>query len=127
MRTVDDWKILLRTVIRDAMRTREPHILSVARETLAAIDNAEARDGSLAPAGQSEVIAGAVEGIGAGEIARRVLRPDEVRGLVERELRERRDAAASYAALGRDQQADTLRRQGDVLETLLRADGDGPA
>lgn len=127
MRTVDDWKILLRAAIRDAMRAREPHTLSVVRETLAAIDNAEAKDGNLAPAGQSEVIAGAVEGIGAGEIARRALRPHQVKEIVEREVRERRDAAASYAALGRDQQAETLRRQADVLEALLRADGDGTA
>lgn len=124
MRTVDDWKILLRAAIRDAMRAREPHTLSVVRETLAAIDNAEAEDRNLAPAGHSEVIAGAVEGIGAGEIARRALGPHEAREIIERELRERRDAAASYAALGRDQQADTLRLQADVLEALLRADED---
>lgn len=38
--------------------------------------------------------------------------------ILERELRERRDAAASYAALGRHDEARALQQQVEVLETL---------
>ena len=124
MRTVDEWKSLLRAALRDAQRARDADSVSMLRETIAAIENAEAPDISVAgyllttPAGQSEVIAGAVDGAGAGEIARRVLSPEEVAGIIERELVERRAAADSYASLGRHDEADVLRLQADMLEAL---------
>ena len=124
MRTVEDWKLLLRSVLREALRTKNTSSLSVIRETLAAIDNAEAADIRHAPPAQSKVIAGAVDGIGAGDIARRELRPDEVRALVEREMQERRDSAASYASLGRQGEAAVLERQAEVLQSLLRTADD---
>ncbi len=73
MRTVDEWKTLLRTALRDAQRGRDGEAMAVLREALATIDNAEAPDVSHAPSGDTGPIAGAVQGLGAGEIARRVL------------------------------------------------------
>lgn len=121
MRTVNEWKTLLRAALRDAQRARESHAVAVLRETIAAIENAEAADITLAPSGQSDAIAGAVDGLGAGEILRRELSPQEVAAIIERELRERREAAATYTALGRGNEADALRRQVAVLESLTRA------
>jgi uncharacterized protein YqeY len=118
MRTVDEWKSLLRAALRDAQRARAAHSVSMLRETIAAIENAEAPDITAAPTGQSEVIAGAVDGAGAGEIPRRVLSPDGVAKIIERELVERRAAADSYASLGRHDEADVLRGQADMLEAL---------
>lgn len=118
MRTVDEWKTLLRAALRDAQRAREPHSVTMLRETIAAIENAEAPDISATPPAQSDVIAGAVDGVGAGEIARRVLSPEDVAVVIERELVERRAAADSYASLGRQDEADVLRRQADMLEAL---------
>jgi uncharacterized protein YqeY len=118
MRTANEWKTLLRVALRDAQRAREPHTVAVLRETIAAIENAEAADIKLAPPGQSKAIAGAVDGLGAGEVLRRELSPHEVAAIIEREVRERREAAASYASLGRSDEADALRRQVDVLESL---------
>ncbi len=127
MRTVDEWKALLRTALRDAQRARQPDAVSVLRDAIAAIDNAEAPDVAVAPPGQSQVIAGAVEGLGAGEILRRALSPDEVAAIVEREVHERRQAAASYASLGRHDEADALRRQADVLEAIATVGANGVA
>jgi uncharacterized protein len=124
MRTVDEWKALLRAALRDAQRARETHSVAMLRETIAAIDNAEAPDISFAPSGQSDVIAGAVDGPGAGEILRRELSPQDVAAIIERELHERRAAATSYASLGRGDEADVLRRQADVLESIARSAGD---
>ena len=124
MRTVEDWKLLLRAALRDALRTRDPQSVSLIRETLAAIENAEAPDLSLAPMAQSRVVAGAVDGLGAGDIPRRELSPNDVTTIVERELRERREAAASYVALGRQDEAAALTRQADVLEALLGTSDD---
>jgi uncharacterized protein YqeY len=121
MRTVDEWKTRLRAALRDAQRAREPHAVAVLRETLAAIDNAEAADLRSAPSGQSHAIAGAVDGLGAGEVPRRELGPEDVAAIIERELLERRTAAASYASLGRREEADALRRQADLLEALTRS------
>ena len=118
MRPVDEWKTLLRAALRDAQRARDPHSLAVLRETIAAIENAEAPDVTLAPSGNSDVIAGAVSGLGAGEILRRELSPQDVAAIIERELHERRAAAASYRSLGRGEEADALSRQADVLESL---------
>ena len=95
MRSVDEWKSLLRTAIRDAMRARNSDAVSALRETLAAIDNAEAADLTAAPSTQDGVIAGGVAGLGAGDVARRVLDGASVAAIIEREIEERRAAAAT--------------------------------
>ncbi|AKU92553.1 GatB/YqeY domain-containing protein [Vulgatibacter incomptus] len=119
MRGVEEWKSLLRAALREALRARQSHAVAVIRETLAAIDNAEAADSSAAPPVQHGVIAGGVAGVGAGEVARRVLSPEAVAAIVEREMQERREAAETYAALGRDDEARKLRLQLEVLASLL--------
>lgn len=118
MRSVEEWKSVLRAALREALRTRQTHAVTVIRETLAAIDNAEAVDTSAAPPVQHGVIAGGVAGLGAGEVPRRVLSPEAVTVIIEREIQERRDAADTYASLGRDEEASALRLQLDVLVAL---------
>jgi uncharacterized protein YqeY len=118
MRTVDEWKLLLRTALRAAQRARDAHAIAVIRETLAAIDNAEAPEITSAPTATSARIAGAAEGLGAGEVNRRALTPSEVKAIVEREQRERQEAAASYDTLGRGEEAAVLRRQVAVLAAI---------
>jgi uncharacterized protein YqeY len=119
MRSVEEWKVVLRGALRDAMRTRQAHAVAVFRETLAAIDNAGVADPSTAPPVQVGEIAGGVAGLGAGEVPRRSLAPEDVVAIIEREIEERRDAAAKYSALGRDDQASTLRLQLELLVSLL--------
>lgn len=126
MPTVEEWKLRLRAALREAMRAKDPAVVAVIREALAAIDNAEAAELDQAPVAASEIIAGAVDGLGAGEIARRQLGPGDVATILERELRERRDAATTYGSLGREPEAATLTRQADVLAAFL-ASGDRQA
>jgi uncharacterized protein len=118
MRSVEVWKSVLRDALRDAQRARHASAVAVLRETLAAIDNAEAVDPSAAPPAQHGVIAGGVAGLGAGEVARRVLSAQEVAALIEYEIQERRAAAATYEAHGRLKEADALRSQIDLLVAL---------
>jgi hypothetical protein len=118
VRSVEEWKIVLRAALQEARRTRQAHAVAVIRETLAAIDNAEAADSSAAPPVQHGAIAGGVAGLGAGEVPRRMLSAEAVTAIVEREIQERRDAATTYSALGRHDEANTLRLQLDVLVAL---------
>ncbi len=118
LRSVDEWKRALRAALADALRTRQTHAVAVLRETLAAIDNAEAAEpGAPAPM-QAGVFAGSVAGLGAAEVPRRVLSGDDVAAIIEREITERRDAAATYEKLGRHDEAATLTLQIDVLTAL---------
>jgi uncharacterized protein YqeY len=118
VRTVDDWKVVLRDALREAMRARDTVAVAALRETLAAIDNAEAADPSAAPRAEAGPIAGAVAGLGAGEVPRRQLGADDVAAIVAREIGERRAAAATFAALGRADDARRLERQADLLAAL---------
>lgn len=118
MKTVDEWKQALRAALGDAMRARQMHAVAVLRETLAAIDNAEAAQAPAAAPMQQGVFAGSVAGLGAGEVPRKVLGPDDVAAIVEREITERRDAAAMYERLGRHDEVRTLNLQIDVLLAL---------
>src|SRR4051794_40920127 len=101
MRSVEEWRRVLRAALGVALRTRQAHAVAVIRETLAAIDNAEAAEPGAAPPVQQGVIAGGVAGLGAGEVPRRVLSAAAVTAVVERELQERRDAATTYSTLGK--------------------------
>jgi uncharacterized protein YqeY len=118
MRGVDEWREVLRAALREAMRKHQTKAVAVLRETLAAIDNAEAVDASAAPPVQHGVIAGGVAGLGAGEVPRRRLSADEATAIVEREIQDRRNAATAYESLGRDQEAAVLRFQVGVLIAL---------
>lgn len=122
MRTVDDWKRDLRDALRDAMRARDADTMAVLREVLAAIDNAEAADPSVAPPARSEVIAGAIDGLGAGDVPRVTLDPDDVLAVITGELTDRKEACEQYTAHGRDADARRLTRQIAVLDALIARD-----
>jgi uncharacterized protein YqeY len=113
------WKATLRAALSQALRAREADSVAVLRETLAAIDNAEAASLAVAPPVEHGVIAGGVAGLGAGEVSRLVLGAEAATEVVRREARERREAAALYASLGRHEEAGRLARQHAVLDALL--------
>jgi uncharacterized protein YqeY len=120
MRTVEEWKEQLRRALREEQRARRGFAVTVLRETLAAIDNAEAADPSSAPAPEPGIIAGSVAGLGRGEVQRRVLSPEAVALVFERERAERQAAKEQYIALGRHDEAEVLRQQLELLEALTR-------
>jgi uncharacterized protein YqeY len=118
MRTVEEWRQVLRDALKQAMKQRQAHSVAALRETIAAIDNAEAASLDQAPAAQEGVIAGGVAGLGAGEVPRKALSPEEVAKLIEREIAERRSEAATWAGLGRHDDAERLATQADLIASL---------
>lgn len=122
MRTVSEWKATLRARMREALVAKNKPALAVLRQTLAAIDNAEAPVAETTSATmQDAAFAGSVGGLGAGEVARLSLSPEAVAAIIEREIRDLHNAAAEYRALGRHDEADVLAGQSDVLVDLTRS------
>ncbi|NTX14339.1 GatB/YqeY domain-containing protein [Myxococcus sp. CA056] len=120
MKTVDEWKAMLRAAMKEALRARNAPASAVLREVLAALDNAEAPDVSGAPAAVDGAFAGSAGGLGSGEVARLALTPEAVSAVIEREVQERRDAVALYVSLGRHDEANALTAQLNVLLELQR-------
>jgi uncharacterized protein YqeY len=111
----------LRDALKTAMRTRDATAVAALRSALAAVDNAEAADPSHAPAPGTEeaAFAGTVAGVGAGDVARRVLSEADVADLIGAEVAERDRTAETYRRAGRDEAADRLRAEADVLRPFL--------
>jgi uncharacterized protein YqeY len=105
------------------MKARDRSATSAIRSALAAIDNAEAVDVSVAPREQPGVIAGGVAGLGAGEVARRTLTDDEARAIVRAAISERETAAAEYDAHRRFDEASRLRAEAAALVEVLARSG----
>lgn len=87
----------LRADLTAAMRAKDRAATTTIRNLLAALDNAQAVP--------SEERAGALEaavGLGAAEVARAELSPDQVAAVLQRELDEVRSSAAEYERLGQD-------------------------
>jgi hypothetical protein len=117
-----DLRTLLRTELTRAMKHHDRLAAGALRSAIGAIDNAEAlppRE-SVAPAGEGP-IAGAAVGLGATEAARRDLTPQDVHEVLEAEVAERREAADEMQGAGRPDRAADLRREADLLESVLRS------
>jgi uncharacterized protein YqeY len=92
--------------------------VTVLRSTLAALDNAEAVDRSAAT-DQRLAIEQRPVGVGAAEVERLVLAPEQVESIVRAELAERETAAREYEAAGRPERAEQLRSEAAVLAAHL--------
>jgi len=122
--TADGLRNRLRAALPAAMRQRDAALVALLRETLAALDNAEAVPGAGDDPGSLALEATPV-GAGAREVARRELSDDDVERLVRGEIGERRDAAAVYERAGRPDEARRLREQADALAAIA-GEGSGP-
>jgi uncharacterized protein YqeY len=102
------------------MKARDRVAVTALRSTLAAIDNAEAVD---RPATVDDRLA--IEqiplGVGAAEVERRALTPDQVEHIVRTEVAEREAAAHDYERAGRPERAEQLRGEAGVLSAHLSA------
>ncbi|MFV0463813.1 MAG: hypothetical protein ACK5MP_11580 [Nostocoides sp.] len=104
----------LQSDLRDALRSRDRDRIATLRVALAALANAEAvpireRDGAIE---QSAV------GVGASDVARRVLGPAEQRAILADEVTVMRSSATLYR--DRDpQRSASLLREADALEAYL--------
>ena len=118
----NDLRAALRTALTRAMRDRDRLAAAALRSGLGAIDNAEAvPDAPATCLPDGSHVAGAVVGLGATEAARRDLSADDVRGIVQAEVDDRRAAADEIERAGRPDRAADLRREADVLDEVLRA------
>lgn len=112
----------LRSDLTAAMRDRDRDAARVLRTVLSAIANAEAQPRTDEPMLRLESesrIAGAVEGVGAAEVARRELTEDDVLNLVRAERDERLASAQTLDANGAGEQAEVLRAEARLLERYL--------
>jgi uncharacterized protein YqeY len=121
-----DIRARMRRGLVDAMKARDQQAVAALRATLAAIDNAEAVhaeviDDNLAlDSGNGHpAVAGSVAGIGAAEVDRRILTPEETAAIVRDEVTEREAAADILERVGRPDQAKRLRAQAALLTTYL--------
>lgn len=131
MTTETDTRTQLQRALREALKARETVAASALRSALAAIGNAEAvlpRRGP-GPAAGSAHVAGAVEGLGAGEAERRLLTEADlgeiIRGeiiraeIIRAEITERKAAAGQYDQAGHPDRAARLRHEADVLASAV--------
>lgn len=111
----------LRAALTAAIKARDPVAVSALRSGLAAIANAEAVDAaSMQPSITDESeFAGAVLGLGAGEVARRELSEADVRAILRTEVSDRTGAADDYERLGQPEHAARLRAEAEFLNKHL--------
>jgi hypothetical protein len=122
------WRATLRDALLAARKDRDAARVSALRSALSAIDNAgavpTATFGSATPASMnpdapsSGTIAGGVVGLGAAEVARRVLSDEQIRSLLQGEIDERLAAAREIEA-SHFERAATMRAEAAVLGDLL--------
>jgi uncharacterized protein YqeY len=123
----------LRTALRVAMRARDGAAVAALRSAIAAVDNAGAVTAQAPPTGAPSApsatcadVAGALAGLGAGEVPRRELTEPEVADLIRAEVTDRLAAAGDYQRSGRAERADRLRREAAALTAVLD-EPSGPA
>ncbi|MBA2324640.1 MAG: hypothetical protein H0V92_11725 [Pseudonocardiales bacterium] len=106
-----------------AVKARDTTAVAALRSALAAIDNA----GAVASGHDqqypvtTEHLAGAVAGLGATEVERRVVSDGKIRGLLQSHVDEWTTAADGLSLLGRHDRARQLRAEADVLRRYLVA------
>jgi hypothetical protein len=107
----------LRRDLTAAIKAKDRVAITALRSALAAIENAEAPpiDAATPAAVGNDHLAGALLGVGAGEIDRHELTDTELSAIVEKEIHDRTVVAAEYENLGRDERAARLRAEADVL------------
>ena len=115
-----DLRTHMRRRLSGALRDQDRPAVSALRSALAALDNAEAvqpAEGFRPEA--SEYIAGGVAGLGAAEVARRVLDAESQGRIVKAEIEARLTAVATYEQHGQNARAAELRLGVEVLLAVL--------
>lgn len=113
----------LRLDLTAALKARDVVAVAALRSALAAVENAEAVEvaGVAEPEVGNEHVAGSMAGLGAAEVARRVLTSADVQAILNAHVDEQLSAAEQYERLGQPRHAERLRAEADVvLGYLLR-------
>lgn len=109
----------LRRSLKDALSSRDTIAVAALRSAMSALDNAEAVDQSHAPGPKGGAGWNVRLGVGAGEVARRVLSGQDVVEIVHAEVEDRTAAASEYERLGRAEEASRLRAEASALESFM--------
>ena len=104
------------------MHRRDKTAVTALRCALAAIDNAEAVDIAAGPRAQAGTIAGAVHGLGSGDVPRRTLTEEDIDAIVRAEIVDRIETAADYERRGQSDGSIRLRAEADTLNRLVNLD-----
>ncbi len=108
---------MLKADLRTAMRERKAAEVTTLRGLISAIDNAQA-----VPVGdRHDTYVFHAFGDSAVEVPRRALSHDDLRALIEAEIRSRNDAAEDYRRLGRADKAQELMEEVQILGRYLDA------
>lgn len=110
----------LRDALTEALKARDRDTANVMRSALAAIGNAEAVDvpGVDVPGATAGAIENSPLGLAAGDVVRRELTEEQVRGIVRDEIAAREAAARTYEASGAASAAARLRNEAAALTRL---------
>ena len=108
----------LRRALPPALKARDHAAVAALRSALAAIDNAQAVEAPPAPRSRG-VVAGAVIGLGAGDVPRRRLSESDIAAIVRAEVADRLVAATDYERAGQGEAAARLTAEADVLAVHL--------
>ena len=108
----------LRRALPPALKARDRAAVAALRSALAAIDNAQAVEAPPAPR-SGGVVAGAVTGLGAGDVPRRRLSASDIAAIVRAEVADRRVAATDYERAGQVDAAARLTAEADALAAYL--------
>lgn len=113
----------LRAALIVAMKAQDSVSVSALRSGIGAIDNAEAVDVEHTSAShdQSGGIAGAVSGLGAGEVPRRILSAHQMSEVVRHEVFDRLSTADEFERAGAVERAEQLRAEAAVLAAFVDA------
>src|SRR5215472_2874603 len=124
VRPPDDIRTRLRRALGDALKARDAGAVSALRSAMSAIGNAEAVEpGQDRPAGTGSAhFAGAVAGLGAGDVERRHLTEADAAAVVRQEAAEREAAADEYERAGYAADAARLRQGTRALMAALEED-----
>lgn len=115
---MSDLRRRLKQALTTAMKARDSVAVPALRSALAAIDNAEAVTPDAASS-RGLAIEESPVGVGATEIARRVLTEAEVADIVRADVSERESAALDYDRAGQAERAQVLRAQARLLLSHL--------
>lgn len=113
----------LQSALTEARKARDRDAADALRSALGAIDNAEAVDtvGRPSVAESNSDIAGATQGAGSSDVARRELTPDDVAAIVRSQIAELDRAVDEYRVAGQSEAAERLRRGADALRAVVEA------
>ena len=108
---------MLKADLRIAMRDRKTAEVTTLRGLISAIDNAQA-----VPVGdRHDKYVFHAFGDSAGEVPRQAVSGDDIRELIEAEIRAQNDAAEDYRRLGRADKAQELAEEAQILGRYLNA------